>query len=163
MIPIISKLRMHVRCTCVALVTLICVTACSQALQVRLFNNTGYSIVLHVTAGNGFLRTEKDIVVANGLSDRFDYPGAVTMTLSISVPSCEQVTYSFPKTLQGYPWPRTSSSDTTLPVQLEPDLAIYLAPPNAMTVTDVKLSESLQVQGFPLRPSSRTCHHTTET
>jgi hypothetical protein len=162
MIPVAknnNRLRMHFRCTCIPVATMICVAACSQALQVRLFNNTRDPITLHVTTLHGFLEREKDIVVGSGLSAQFDYPGG---TLRMMASGCE-FTYSLPNTFQGYPIPRKTSYGVAVQAQLEPDLVLYLVPYDAKTVSDVKLSDSLQVQGFPLRPSSRTCPHGPDT
>jgi hypothetical protein len=132
---------------------LTCVMACSRPLQVRVFNNTGGSIAIHVTAGSGFATTQKDIVVASGgLSPQFDYYYRYRGPFRISAAGCE-IAYSLPLHLQGYALPNTY--DVPVQVQIEPDLTIYLVRFDAKTVSDVRLSA--QVQGFPLRPTSRTC------
>jgi hypothetical protein len=113
MSPVVSKLRVHFRCAFVALVTLVGVTGCSHVLEVRLFSNTAGPIVLHVFVLHGYHSEEKDIVVeGGGLSAPFVYP----RTLRMSASGCEFM-YRWPKPLQGYPLPLTSSYDVTLPVQ----------------------------------------------
>ena len=148
-----NSFRIFFCCTCIVIATLICLAACSQALQVRLFNNTTDPITLHVTTLHGFLSREEDIVVGSGLAAQFDYPGRI---LRMSAAGCE-LRYSFPSTFQGYPILRQTSYSVAVQAQLEPNLLMYLVSPDAKTVSDVRLSESIQVQGFPLQPSSRIC------
>lgn len=145
--------RISFRCACIFITALTCITACSRPLQLRVFNNTGGSILLHVTVGSGFATTSKDILVGSGgLSAQFDYYYRYRGPFRISVAGCE-VTYSLPLHLLGYPLPYRY--DATVQVQLEPDLAMYLVPFDSKTVSDVRLAA--QVQGFPLRPISRDC------
>jgi hypothetical protein len=56
--------------------------------------------------------------------------------------------------LVGYP---LNTQGIAVQAQLEPDLTMYWVPPDAKVVSDVKLSRSLQAEGFPLRPTSLTC------
>ncbi len=136
--------------------TLICITACSQSPKLRVFNNTGGAIALHVTVLSGIATRWKAIEVGSGgLSAQFDYYHHNRRPFRISAAGCE-ITYSFPLNLTGFP---LGSYTYGVPVQaqLEPDLTIFLVPFDAKTVSDVRLSGSLQVEGFPLRPTSRTC------
>jgi hypothetical protein len=148
MIPVV---RYPIRYVCVGLATLICVTACSQALQLTLFNNTRDSITIHLIPRHGF-RKERNIAIGSHLSARFDYPGR---SLHMSAAGCE-LTYIVPQTLQGYPFPR-QSYNVPVQAQVEPDLAIYLVPFDTKSISDVRRFEALQIRGFPLRPSLRSC------
>ncbi len=134
-------------------VTSVVIVACSQALQVTLFNDTSDPITLHVTMGYGLVQKHRNIVIGSQLPARFDYRNRL---LHMSAAGCE-LTYMLPHTLQGYPFPRYASDNFSVKAQIEPDLAIYLVPPDTKAVANVGLYASLQVQGFPLRPSSRTC------
>jgi len=134
--------------------------ACSKPAQLMLFNNTGAPIKVYLAPRYAWSR--KDITIGSGMSARFDYP--VTnqgWRLRLSASGCE-ATYSvphylnIPHYLSEDPLPR-DSYDIPVHVQIEPDLAIYLVPPLTKAVVDVGRSASLQVQGLPLRPSSRSC------
>lgn len=127
----------------------------SQSLKLRVFNNTGGAITLHVTVLSGIATRWKAIAVGSGgLSAQFDYYHHNRRPFRISAAGCE-ITYSFPLNLTGYPLGYTYG--VPVQAQLEPDLTIYLVPFDAKTVSDVRLLGSLQVQGFPLQPTSRTC------
>jgi hypothetical protein len=76
--------------------------------------------------------------------------------LRLSAAGCD-VTY-LPPHYPKYPV-RPHSYNDPVKARIEPDLAIYLVPPETKVVSNVNFSASLQTEGFPLRPSSRTCPH----
>jgi hypothetical protein len=127
---------------------LICITACTPVMQLVPFNNTSGLIEVH------FAR--KDIVIDAGSSARLIYPQSnEKWTLRISASGCE-VTYLVPHYLAEYPF-QIHWFSAPVNVQVEPDLAIYLVPPDTQAASNVGLFASLQTEGFPLRPTSRTC------
>jgi hypothetical protein len=145
----ISVVRTLIKHLCVGFASLICCTACSQALQLMLFNNTSSAIEVHLLG--------KNVAIGPGSSARFKYPATnEEWTLRLSASGCE-LTY-LPPHYPKYPF-GPHPYNVPLKAQVEPDLAIFLVPPDTKAVSDVSLSASLQVQGFPLRPSSRTCPH----
>jgi len=133
------------------------IAACSKPTQLMLFNNTDAPIKVYLAPRYAW--SKKDITIASGMSARFDYPATSEgWALRLSASGCE-ATYSVPHYLKAYPFPPQSyegSPDKSVKVQIEPDLAVHLIPPSATAIVNVG-SASLQVQGFPLRPSSRSC------
>jgi len=129
--------------------TLICIAACSQPLELMLVNNTSSSIEVHLL--------KKSISIATASSARFKYPATnEEWTLRLSASGCE-LTY-LPPHYPKYPF-GPHPYNALLKAQIQPDLVIYLVPPDKKAVSDVSLFASLQTQGFPLRPSSHTCPH----
>jgi hypothetical protein len=151
--PITSACSLIRACLLLGVATSVGLAACSKALQLRLFNNTKDPITIHLTTLHGFRKEEKNIVIGSHLSAQFDYQSG---TLRVSAAGCE-ITYLLPQDLRGYPFPRASHNIPAVEAQLESDMAIYLVPPDTRTVSNVGLLASLQVQGFPMRPSSRSC------
>jgi hypothetical protein len=134
---------------CLGIAALICITACSQPLELLLFNNTPNPIDVHLL--------RKNIAIGPGASARFKYPATnEEWTLRLSAAGCE-VTY-LPPHYPKYPF-GPHPYNVPLKAQVEPDLVIYLVPPDTKAVSEVSLSASLQAEGFPLRPSSRACSH----
>jgi hypothetical protein len=141
-----------IRCLCLGAVIALLFDACSRPLQLRLFNNTMDTVIIHLTTLHGFRKKELNIVVGSHLSAQFDYQ---SRTLSVSTGGCELI-YPLPQNLHDYPFPR-KSYNIPVQAQLNPDLAIYLLPPDVKSISDVGLFASLQLEGFPLRPNMRTC------
>jgi|SRR5580658_1452112 hypothetical protein len=138
----------------VASAMLICIAACTPVMQLVTFNNTHGLIEVH------FAR--KDIAIATGSSARFRYPQSnEKWTVRIFASGCE-LTYLLPHYLLGYKAPIQWFS-APVNVQIEPDLSIYLVPSDRGSVSNVSILASLQSDGFPLQPSSRTCHYGQET
>ena len=146
----ISVVKSSIKSACLGLATLICITGCSQALQLQLFNNTSGSIEVHLS--------RKTITIDSGASARFKYPATNEgWTLVLSASGCE-VKYLAPH-YPKYPF-GSHPYDVPLKAQIEPDLAIHLVPPETKVVYDnVNAFVSLQTEGFPLQPSLRACPH----
>jgi len=142
--PFTQACSMTRRCLPILLgaVTVVVIVACSQPLEVTLFNSTNGPITVHATTGHGFLTRKKDILIGSFMLARFDYPNAV---LRMSAAGCE-LTYTTAQTLQGYPFSHDAYNAPR--AHLEPDLAIDLLPPG----------NCFGCQPFRvLRPSSRSC------
>lgn len=131
----------------IAMLIAIGLGGCSVKLRVDLFNNTGALVTL--------LTDDKNIVVGSGLFKEFNYPGeAQKWMLKLSTAGCEY-TYQVPRALDHYPW--TPGSNGPLKAQVERDLSIYLLPPSATEAAPVAGFDSLQQDGFPLHPVSKSC------
>lgn len=154
LVAMLHKIKVLNNYKFVASAMLVCISACTPVMQLVTFNNTPGLLEVH------FAR--KDIAIATGSSARFRYPQSnEKWTVRISASGCE-VTYILPHYLLGYTAPiRWFSAPVN--VQIEPDLSIYLVPSDTESVSNVSLLASLQSDGFPLRPSSRTCRHGQET
>ena len=156
MSKILSSISMAdylIKYTCVGMIILGCISACSKGLEINLFNNTSGPITVHSFTQH-FVQRERQLLIGSQMSARFNYP---SRELLISVGGCE-VRYALPLTLHGYPFPR-DTYNVPVQAQLQPDLAIYLLPPGIGTtaaVSDIGAA-SLHVDGFPLRPSSSGC------
>ena len=135
------------RLSLVILLTGIVLVGCSLKLQVALFNNTGERVTV---------RTESKIIAIDaGQSAQFDYPGEEqNWTLQLSTAACDYA-YHVPKTLDHYP--RPSVSNGLLKAQVEGNFGVYLLPPTATVPASIAGLESLQQDGFPLRPTSSNC------
>jgi hypothetical protein len=135
------------------LATLACVTACSQPLELLLFNNTSGPIEIHLLG--------KNIAIGPNSSARFKYPATgEEWTLRLSASGCN-LTY-LPPHYPKYPF-GPHPYNVPLKAQVEPDLMIYLVPPDTKAVSDVSLFASLQTQGFPLPANARACFHGPDT
>jgi hypothetical protein len=134
------------RLICLGIAILGCVAACSEQLELMLFNNSSGPIQVHLR--------ERNIAIGAGSSARFKYPPTrEEWALRLSASGCE-LTYLPPH----YPeYPFRPGSYNNIKAQIEPDLSIHLVTPRTVSVSDVSLSASLQTRGFPLRPSSRAC------
>ena len=141
-----AKFKRATRYICLAFATLICIAACSQSLELMLFNNTAGPIVVHLW--------NKNLTIGAGSAVRFKYPATNEQwTLRLSAAGCE-VTFLSPHDPK---YPVRPGYNYPVKAQVEPDLLVYLVPPETKVVADVSLSKSLQTEGFPLRPSTRTC------
>jgi len=129
----------------VGLATLTMVSGCELKLKMLLFNNTSNPVTVHLW--------KRTVVIAPGKSARFNYPEP--KTLRISTAGCN-VSYAVPSTLQHPPWPPPGHR-SPLKVQLEPDLAIFLLPWQTKSIENVTSFGSMQLDGFPLQPTSRSC------
>lgn len=126
---------------------LIALAACSQAMDVTLFDNTG--VPISINSGS-------QSVLAPGRSKDFHYPeGSVNWALLITAGSCDYL-YQMPRSLEHWPWPLDYKTNPT--VQVERDFSIWAVPPGAAGVADVSGLAAQQVDGFPLHPVSKTCH-----
>ncbi|MBN9557193.1 MAG: hypothetical protein J0I26_06635 [Alphaproteobacteria bacterium] len=127
--------------------TSVALVGCSLKLQVALFNDAGEAVTVKMEG--------KSVAIEPGQSGQFDYPGdEQNWMLRLSTATCDYV-YQAPKTLEHYPLP--SGSDAPLKAQVEGDFSIYLLPPSATAVAAVAGVRSLQQDGFPLHPMSKSC------
>jgi hypothetical protein len=132
-------------CTLFAAITL---AACSLKLQVALYNNTGETVKIRAM--------DESVSIETMQSRQVDYPGEKQgWTLQISTDHCDY-TYAVPRTLEHYPWP--GDSKNIVKVQIERDLTLYLLPPSSTNPVPIVGLASLQQDGFPLQPASKSCH-----
>jgi hypothetical protein len=121
---------------------------CSLKLRVEVFNDTGEA----VTVGLDRVR----LSIAPGASARLDYPGAQQRWMLFLTTATCKYAYAVPRTLEHVE--RSARGDAPLEVQIEKDFSIHLLPRTARAIAPVEGFASLQQDGFPLRPASRSCH-----
>ena len=130
------------------LLTTLALVGCSLKLQIALFNDAGEAVTAKMESTN--------IAIGSGRSGEFDYPGdEQNWMLHLSTVTCDYI-YQVPRTLDHFP--SSPGSNGSLKAQVEKDFSIYLLPPSANTVASVAGLGSLQQNGFPLHPVSKSCH-----
>ncbi|HVW75204.1 MAG TPA: hypothetical protein VHC39_16320 [Rhizomicrobium sp.] len=134
----------------IAMLAFLGLAACSLSQKIALYNDADTPLTVRIAG--------KLISIAPGQSAAFAYPqSSENWTLLISDTACEYL-YQLPRSLDHYPWKAIKAYDDPIMAQVERDHAVYLLPPSADGVADVSALTSGQVDGFPLRPVSRTCH-----
>jgi hypothetical protein len=130
-----------------SIISTVALACCSLKLQLALFNDTGEIVTVKMEG--------KSIAIGPGRSGEFDYPGdEQNWTLRLSTAACDYA-YQVPRTLEHYP--SSLGSDRPLKAEVERDFSIHLLPPSATAVGSVAELGSLQQDGFPLHPVSKSC------
>ena len=154
--------------------------ACQEPPSVRLFNNAGEGLTVHLDKGlEGADRLVDDLVpIPVGTSKRYLGERMRGRKLVVSVGSCDY-RYVFPPMNWNSPWGYHDAQGRwvhagrfPVEVQIEPDLTIYFkdsADALKLTTSEraavrkhngiapVAKLKRAQGHGFPIRPISRTC------
>ena len=122
---------------------------CSLRLKISLLNNANEDVSVtmpHISK----------VAISVKSSAVFEYPQSEqNWTMHLVTASCDYE-YQLPKTLEHY---ERNDSEQSMPVvQVESDFKLYLLPRKTTEVLPVSEYQSLQKDGFPISPDSKTCH-----